>query len=216
MLTGLTGNHAEALVLMRKAQQIGETMLLADPLNTRLRRGQAVGDFNVAMVSAKLGDTKTGLDSSRKALSIFTEMLSADPQNDEFRQAVASIQTFVCEMMIKNGNAAEAIKLLSESLLTLEKSFAASPTDETAHFRIGNVQAGLGQGHAALAADDKTPAEKRLTHWREARTRFQKSQEIFQGFRDAGKLTGEDSAKLDSVNEEIVKCDSAIARLSGK
>ncbi|MEP6570540.1 MAG: protein kinase [Acidobacteriota bacterium] len=216
ILTGLTPNHAEALILMRKAQKIGETLLAADPLSTKLRRGQAVGDFNVAMVSAKLGDTKTGLDSSRKALSIFTEMLSADPQNDEFRQAVASIQTFVCEMMIKNGNAAEAIKLLSESLLTLEKSFAASPTDETAHFRIGNVQAGLGQGHAALAADDKTSAEKRLTHWREARTWFQKSQEIFQGFRDAGKLTGEDSAKLDAVTEEIGKCDTAIARLTKK
>ncbi len=65
MLTGLTENHSEALSLMRKAQDIGERLAAAEPLNTRLRRGQAVGDFNVALVSAKLGDTKTSLDSSR-------------------------------------------------------------------------------------------------------------------------------------------------------
>lgn len=216
MLTGLTENHSEALLFMRKAQEIGETLAAAEPLNTRLRRGQAVGHFNVAIVSAKLGDTKTGLDSSRKALSIFTQMLSADPQNEEFRQAVAMVQVFVSEMMIKNGEAAEAIELLSQSLLTLEKSFAASPTDEIAHFRIGSVQAGLGQGYAALASESKTSAQRRLAHWREARSWFQKSQEIYGVFRDAGKLTGEDAARLDTVIEEIAKCDATIARLTRK
>ena len=212
----LTQNQSEALLLFRKSQKIGEALFAADPKNTKLRRGQAVGDFNVAQVSAKLGDTKTALDSSRQALSIFAELASADPENDDFRQAVASIQTFVCEMMIKNGNAAEAIKLLSQSLPTLEKSFAASPTDEIAHFRLANLQSSLGQGHAAMAADDKTPKENRLSHWRQARSWFQKSQEILQGFRDAGKLAGADSAKLDVVNEEIAKCDAAIARLTKK
>lgn len=214
MLTGLTENHSEALSLMRKAQEIGETLAAADPLNTTLRRGQAVGHFNVALVTAKLRDTKTALDSSRKALAIFTEMLSADPQNEEFRQAVAMVQTVVSEMMIENGETAEAIKLLSQSLQTLEKSFADSPTDEIAHFRIGSVQAGLGKGYAALASESKTSAQKRLAHWREARSWFQKSQEIYEGFRDAGKLTGEDGARLDAVIEEIAKCDASIALLT--
>ncbi len=215
ILTALTKNHSEALSLFQKSQQIGETLLASDPLNTKLRRGQGVGDFNIAMVSAKLGDSKTGLDSSRKALSIFTEMLSADPQNEEFRQIVAAIQTFVCEMMIKNGNAEEAIKLLSRSLLTLEKSFAVSPTDEIAHFRIANVQAELGKGHAALAGDGRTPMHNRLSHWREARSWLQKSQRIYKTFLDAGKLSGDDAARHDVVIEEIAKCDAAIAGLSG-
>ncbi|MBI2838288.1 MAG: protein kinase [Acidobacteria bacterium] len=214
MLTGLTENHSEALVLMRKAQEIGETLAAADPLNTRLRRGQAVGHFNIAIVSAKLGDTRTGLESSRQALAVLTDMLSADPQNEEFRQGVATVQTFVSEMMIKNGEAAEAIKLLRQSLLSLEKSIAASPTDEIARFRIGSVQAGLGKGYAALASDSRTSAERSLADWREARSWFQKSREVYTVFRDAGKLTGEDAARLDSVIEEIAKCDAAIARLT--
>jgi serine/threonine protein kinase/tetratricopeptide (TPR) repeat protein len=215
ILTALTKNHSEALFLFRKSQKIGETLLASDPLNTKLRRGQGVGDFNVATVSAKLGDSKTGLDSARKALSVFTEMLSEDPQNEEFRQIVAAIQTFVCEMMIKNGDAEEAIKLLSRSLLTLEKSFAVSPTDEIAHFRIANVQAELGKGHAALAADGRTPMQNRLSHWREARSWLQKSQRIYKTFLDAGKLSGDDAARQDVVIEEIAKCDAAIARQSG-
>jgi tetratricopeptide (TPR) repeat protein len=215
VLTGLTPNHSEALNLFRKSQIIGETLLVSDPLNTKLRRGQAVGDFNVATVSAKLGDAKTALDSSRKALTIFTEMMTADPQNEEFRQIVAAIQTFVCAMMVKTGDAAEAIKLLSQSLLTLENSFAASPTDETAHFRIANVQAELGNSHAALAADGRTLMLKRFAHWREARSWFQKSHKIYKIFLDAGKLTGEDAARLDTVVEAIARCDAAMARLGG-
>jgi serine/threonine protein kinase len=214
VITGLTENHAEALSLMRKAQAIGERLAAADPLNAKMRRGQAVGHFNVAQVSAKLGDTKTGLDSSRKALAILTELSSADPQNEDFRQAVAMVQAFVCEMMIKTGSAAEAIKLLNQSHLALEKSFAASPTDEIAHFRMANVEAALGQGHLALASDDRTPAQSRLAQWREARLWFQKSQEIYKTFLDAGKLTGDDATRLDVVTEEIARCDAAIAQLT--
>jgi non-specific serine/threonine protein kinase/serine/threonine-protein kinase len=210
ILTALTDNHAEALVLMRKAQEIGDRLAAADPLNTKLRRGKGVGSLNVALVSAKLGDTKTALDSSRRALQDFTEILTADPENEEFRQAVAMAQTIVCEMMIKNGEAAEAIKLLTKSLGMLEKSFAASPTDEIAHFRIANTQAELGKGHLAIATDTRTPPQERLAHWREARSWFLKSQAIYKIFLNAGKLTGEDAARLDTVNEAIAKCNAAI------
>ncbi len=214
VLASSAQNHAEALLLYRKIYKMTEARLAAEPSNTRLRRAHAVSHYNVALVSARLGDTKTALDSSRQSLAIFVDMLSKDPQNEEFRQVVATVQTTVCEMMIKTGDAAEAIKLLNQSLLTLEKSFAASPSDEIAHFRVGNVQQALGQGYAALASDDKTSTQKRLAHWREVRSWFQKSQEIYKALREAGKITGEDGARLDVVTEEIAKCDAAIARLT--
>jgi non-specific serine/threonine protein kinase/serine/threonine-protein kinase len=215
MLTGLTENHQEALMLMRKAQVIGEKLAAAEPGNTKLRRGQGVSHFNIAIVSAKLGDTQTALDSSRKALSIFEEILSADPQNDDFRQAVANVQTLVSEMMIKTGEASKAIKLLSQSLLELEKSYIASPTDEIAHFRLAITQENLGHGYVALATEGKIPAPQRLTNWREARSWFQKSQAIYRVFGDAGKLVGEDAARLVRATDGIAKCDAAIARLTG-
>lgn len=214
MLTGLTENHQEALSLMRKAHDIGERLAAAEPGNTKLRRGQGVGHFNIAIVSAKLGDTKTALDSSRKALAIFEKILSADPQNDEFRQAVANVQTLVSEMMIKTGEASAAIKLLNQSLLTLEKSYDASPTDEIAHFRIAITQENLGHGYVALASEGKTSAQQRLANWREARSWFQKSQAIYRVFGDAGKLVGEDAARLVRATDGIAKCDAEIARLS--
>jgi tetratricopeptide (TPR) repeat protein len=216
IITSLTENHSEALLLYRKSQEIDDKLLLADPLNTTLRRGQAVSYLNVAQVSEKLGDTKTALDSSQTALSIFQQMLSADPQNEEFRQTVAGVQTVVARNMIKTGHAAEAIKLLNQPLVIFEKLFAASPSDELAHFRIANIQEVLGQGYAALAADVRTPVQKRLANWREARSWFEKSLKTYTSFRDAGKTTGEEAANVDVVTEQIAKCDAAIARLSGK
>jgi eukaryotic-like serine/threonine-protein kinase len=214
VLSKLLQKHAEALVVYRKSQEISEMLVKTDPLNMRFRRGQAVSHFEVAEVSVRLGDTKTALDSGRKALAIFSEMASADPTNDEYQQTLAVVQGFYCEILIDNGRAAESIELLNQSLLALQKSFALSPTDEQAHFRIAMVQGWLGKGYAALASDETTSAAKRLPIWRDARSWFLKSQKNLQQFRDAGKLTGDDSARLDAVNEEIAKCDAAIARLT--
>jgi tetratricopeptide (TPR) repeat protein len=212
MLTDLKKNHSEALTIFRKSQKIGDALLAADPTNTKLQRGQAIGDFNVALVSASLGDTRTALESSRRALATLKKMAAADPQNEDFRQGVANAQQLVCEVMIKTGEAAEAIRLLSETEAGLEKSFAASPSDEILHFRIASIQGDIGHGHVALASDAKTPPAQRLVHWREARQWFQKSHDILQVFRDAGKLTGADSERLDAVDEGIGKCDAALGR----
>ncbi len=212
ILTDQKKDHTAALELFRKSQKIGDTMLAADPTNTRLQRGQGVGELNIAQIQAKLNDIPAALESSRRALAIFKKILEADPKNDEFQQAVASTQGFVCDMMIKSGDAVEAIKLLKESLEPLEKSYAASPSDEIAHFRIAVVQSSLGEGHKAIASEEKTPTSQKLAHWREARTWFQKSREIFQVFKDEGKLTGDDLAKFESVVSGIAECDAAINR----
>ena len=68
VLTLFAHNHAESLVLYRKIYKITETRLAAEPTNTTLRRAHAVSHYNVALVSAKLGDTKTALDSSYQSL----------------------------------------------------------------------------------------------------------------------------------------------------
>jgi hypothetical protein len=116
-------------------------------------------------------------------------MLSADPQNEEFRQIVAAIQTFVCEMMIKNGEAAESI------CTDIGEVIRRSPSHEIAHFRIANVQAELGKGYAALAAAAGKSAPGSLAHWRKARSWLRKSQSIYKAFHDAGKLSGDDAAR---------------------
>lgn len=199
IITSLTDHHSEALLLYQKFQIISNKLFLVDPLNTKLQRGLAVGYYNVALVSAKVDDTKTALDSSRKALSMLNELSSADPQNEDLRQTVAAAQIVVCQMMIRTGNAAEAITLLHQSRATVERLFASSPTDAIAQFRIATVQEMLGTGYVALASDRSTPVQKRLVHWGEAQSWFEKSLKIYKSFRDTGKTTGEDAAKVDVI-----------------
>ena len=214
IITSLSDRHSEALLFYQKSQRISDEMLLAEPLNTKLKRGQAVGYLNIGLVSAKVGDPKTALDSSQKALSIFNELSAADLQNEDLRQIVAAAQIVVCQMMIKAGNANEAITLLHQARATVERLFAASPTDAIAEFRIATVQEMLGKGYVVLASDRSKPAQKRLAHWSEAHSWFQKSLKIFKSFRDSGKSVGEESAKVDVISAEIAKCEAAIARLT--
>ncbi len=170
-----------------------------------------IGDIQGGRYANHLGQRQKAREGYRKALKIREALLSAEPANVSVRR-----QGVVSEILIKTGRAAESIELLKKSLLTLQESFAHSPTDKIAHFRIGVVQAGLGKGYAALASDEKSSATKSLANWRAARSWFQKSQEIHKSFFDAGDLIGDDAARYELVNNGIKTCDAAIARLTGK
>lgn len=64
--------------------------------------------------------------------SLETQYLSSPAVHRALQRSIAVTQTLVGELMIKNGEAADAIKLLRAPPIALEKSFAASPTDESA------------------------------------------------------------------------------------
>ena len=216
IFTSLGEDHEQGLLLYRKGQTISDKIYFADPANTTKRRHYALSFLNIAQIMEKMDDTAAALDDSSKALAIFQDMSLADPQNEDLREAVADIQGAVAKLLIKRGKPAEAIKLLTAAHSTLEKLFAASPTDEIVRFRIATVEGTFGHGYSALASDNKTPAPNRLAHWREARSWFQKSLEIYKSFRDSGKSTGEDAATVDLVTEEIAKCDAAISLLAAR
>jgi tetratricopeptide (TPR) repeat protein len=171
--------------------------------------------MHVADASAKLGDSKTALGESRKALAVFSDLAHADPENDDLRQAVAATKTLVAEILIKAGNTGEAISLLTQSLRELERSYAASPNDEAAHFRIAGAQALLGKAQAELAAREKNPAQS-LAHWREAHAWFEKSLAVYKPLVDSGKVSGEEAEQSGEIAAELAKAEAAIARLTTK
>jgi len=118
-------------------------------------------------------------------------------------------------MMIKNNQASEAIQLITRALSTVEKSFASSPTDGVAHYRIAIAQMALGKGYSALGADNNLPQRQQLSNWLQARSWLQKAYDILKVFRDEGKLKSpEDEARFKDLDDAMANCDAAISRLT--
>ncbi len=193
-----------------KAIEQQKQVAVADPANVQ-------GHFDIAATYTNLSDNYLRIKrldeaatSVREAIRIFSEGLARNP---DFLQAQGNLgETYVtyAEVLLAKREINAALENYRKALSILEREPVRSAQTRT----LADAYEGLGEGYAALAADGRTSAQKRLANWREARSWFQKSREILQSFRDAGKLAGEDSAKLDAVNEGLAKCDAAIAHLT--
>ena len=78
---------------------------------------------------------------------------------------------------------------------------------------VATAYSGLGSTHVALAADTRHNATMRLAEWREARTWFQKSVDIWTKLKAGGKHTSVVYGGPEQVQQEIARCDAALAKL---
>lgn len=184
---------------------------VADPTNVQ-------GHFDIAVTYGNLGDNYLQIKrldaaarSVRQAIRIFSEGLARNPDYLQAQGNLGETYATYGEILLAKGEAGGALENFRKAVTILERE----PVRSGRTTGLASSYAGLGKGHAALAANHKTSAQQRLAHWCEARSWFQKSLEIYRMLRDAGKLTGEDGARLDTVIKEIAKCDAAIARLGG-
>lgn len=79
---------------------------------------------------------------------------------------------------------------------------------------VATACSGLGSMHAAVA-DNRHNAAMRLVEWREARTWFQKSMDIWTTLKAGGKFTSVAYGSPEQVQREITRCDAALAKLKG-
>lgn len=182
----------------------------ADPTNVQ-------GHFDIATTYGNLSDNYLQIKrldeaatSVREAIRIFSAGLARNPDYLQPQGNLGVTYITYAEVFRAKGEVQAALDNYRKALSILERE----PVRRAQTRDLASAYEGLGKGYAALASEGKTSAQKRLAHWREARSWFQKSLEIYGVSRDAGKLTGEEAARLDLVAEEIAKCDAAIARLT--
>lgn len=65
----------------------------------------------------------------------------------------------------------------------------------------------------ATAGDTRHNVAMRLAEWREARTWFQKSMDIWTSLKAGGKFTSVVYGSPEKVQREIARCDAALAKL---
>lgn len=207
---GLRQDFALALECYRKALSLHERRLAVDSTNTEVRRNVGANSYAIAETLNNLGDHKRALESSQRALQIFSKLREDDPQNIEFKEVFAAVEIQYAGLLVKNGKPEVAIQILAKPLRTLSELVSESAGNEVLKFRMAMIFENLGRGYAGLA--EKKPGRDSPENWRTARDYFQKSYDIYKGFRDEGKTTGSDALKVDEIGAEIAKCDEALKK----
>jgi len=205
------GDAREALADCRKALVIFEALLKIDPTNAEARRDLAHAHRVTGLVlDLKIGDVVEALKHYRQSLEIFEQMAASDPTNIENYLDLARGYRRLGETLEKVNDNLEAIASYRRSAMFNEKFLAANPTNALVRPALATDYFKLGKQYAMLASDTKTPRSKRLDHWREARSWYQRSLNTLLELRDSGALAAAYAVKPDEAAREIARCDAAL------
>ncbi len=110
----------------------------------------------------------------------------------------------------------EALENYKLALDMRETYFKEHLTEAAVQSRIGETTFDLGDLYAKMATVNRASAKDKAVFWREAKSWYQRSLEVWQTLSKNGTLQGYQAAKPDETLEAISKCEAALAQLSFK
>jgi len=141
------------------------------------------------------------------------ESLSAAvPENAQARVEILLCHENIGEALLKLGRLPEALESYRKELRLAEAMAASDPGNAENRFDLAMTYSKLGQTQAALTSQSKTPSGERIERWREARSWFQRSLDIFLDQRQRGPIRAVYAGEMEKVGKEIARCDAALSK----
>jgi serine/threonine protein kinase/predicted negative regulator of RcsB-dependent stress response len=210
-----TNDHAGALQHYQQALAIRQALAASDPANAEYRRDLATSHDKIGRTRAVSGDLTGALSSYRRALALDEAAAAADPANAQARLDVSTDYENIGEVLAKTTDLTGAREHYRKSLAIREEASKADPANAEVRHDLAAIYAKLGRVCALMAAEVKLAMGKQAEHWREARSWYQQSLNVFSDLRARGVLRDSQAATPDQITSEIAKCDAALAKLKG-
>lgn len=206
------GEQNEARELYRKALALDVARAEAEPANAEARLDVSFDHASLGESFAKTGEFQIALENLRKALALREEAVAADPADAWARTALARGHRSIAAVQFLTGEPARALESELAASKLIEALSLADPTNTTRRVQLASTYSGLGKSEVALAEIRAADAGQRGTHWRAARSWYEKSEILFRELRKAGATLPELPARDSESNaRQIALCDAALA-----
>jgi hypothetical protein len=114
------------------------------------------------------------------------------------------------ESLVATGDVPEALRHIREALAVFEAMAASGSKDRYVSSGLADCYFALGLAHSALAVNAKVSAAHKTKSWHEARTWYQKSEQIWNEKRTRGALDRSESETAERTARGIAKCDATL------
>ena len=159
---------------------------------------------------AKLGDVAGAKAYAAKAMGVVNQILEKDPVSFNNLGSLRGIHQRLADLLIGAGDGSGALEHAREELRLNEQMRAAQPSNTNvrrsqalAHFQLGKAYKLRAQSAPAGSGDAGE-------NWRQSRSEFQQSAEIYQELKAKNVLAGPETKKLDEIAIEIGECEAAL------
>jgi len=206
------GDRAEALDLYTRAVALDEARSAADPTNAQARIDLSFSYGARAICLLNLQDVEGALTTYRKALAIREALAEADPKNANARGALARAHLRIGEILEEKPDPAAALASYRKALAIDETLSKSDPSNEVARVAVAVALSHEARAETLLAAAPNTPPASRAGHWRDARSTYRRSLDLWVDMRTRGVLKGANSGEPARVAEQIALCDEALRK----
>lgn len=122
---------------------------------------------------------------------------------------LALIYTGTGKVLTRTGDFAGAAAMFAKSIPLAEAATVRSRTNMKAKVTLASAYLGAGKLHASMTMSRLSASEK-ASHWREARSLFSKSSDIWQGIKAGRRLSDAQAKSLAEAERETAASDSAL------
>ncbi len=191
------GKPNDALYNFRKSLENYRAVSDADPTDKNVRRQVYITYREIGTALLSAGNVNAALENYEKAVTVFQELAQADPDNAETQYHLGLTYRNIGEALTRTGD------VVFETLAARSPANSKTQTDlALTYYDLGVAQSKLAQ--AGSASSDSSE------DWRQARSWYQKSLDVWQDLRSHGTLRSVDASKPDELVKEIARCDAQV------
>jgi hypothetical protein len=210
---GLVPDPKSCIDMHQRSNAIEERLARADPTNLKLQRSAFVGAIQVGEGFVGLGDHQTAIAHFRRACTAGERLAAMDTANLQALSDAAVACERLASSLAQTGVELEALPLLERSANNLRHVLTGDPKNLGTRARIADVDVGFGLAHAARGGRASLLRQERISHWRDAKARFQAAHVFWTEMRATGVTGAGDRDRPREIAGEIARCDEALARL---
>jgi non-specific serine/threonine protein kinase/serine/threonine-protein kinase len=202
----------ESLGHYRKALEIEEALSSANPTNALFRMDVSYSISDIGFVLGRLGRHEESLSSYERALDIRQSLVDADSKDQRARSALATTLSRIGRIHTTLGNMPAAMEHFRKALSIRESTVASDPVNVSARRGLGELYADMGESLAQFAATSPAAGNK-AQYWRDARSWYQRSIDVFVELRNKGQSVS--AADIDDLTQKMARCDGELKKLKG-
>jgi len=205
------GEIESALVILRSGVDRQESLVAKDPHHILLYNHLANSYTRIANCLLDNRDTKAAVEYFRKAVGARLAFSEKSPNSSTNRRALAECYINLGKALFAT-NREDALKQYTNAIEMLEHLTATDRTN--ARYRIALADAlSSTAGVYVRAATQDGESEMRLYDWTEARSFYQRSQELWLELSRTSKIPAARVGETQKVSTELARCDQSLAKL---
>ncbi len=208
------GDLDGAIAMQSKGRDVIARLLQSDPQNVTLQQFLLQGEYWIGYYLAEKGLPAQALSHYQIALDGYLKLTARDAHDSLARRYLGLCNEKIGQALVTEGKEVEGIEY-ERKALQISDALAAADRSDT-FFKSADVAYGrsaLADAYSHLAGRPGNSEAARIRNWREARSWYQKSLDLWFQLKQKAPLAHLDAAQPDKIAAALAGCDAALAKL---